>query len=532
MTGTLYKLVGEKNRLDKTSYLTNATSVTGVVIKFPSSIIDPTLTLNGTAIANLWQFNYIRLDEFDRYYFIDDIISIANNLWEVHCHVDVLMSWKDEIKTNNALVTRSSNKGNPYLQDKINRVLPEYTVTKYSNLDIFKTDLTDYGGHESARNILLFVRNDSLTMQGMDATYRSNSLQRPATGCASPFFGGMIYIVDAIMLNLIIANNGSDSGIMSSIIKAIAFPFDLVDFFNYISAGLIGTTKGVKLTNYEDGTDVTELDSIDIYYVPFYYDGLIKLDISNKVAEIPFYNNYMDYEPYTEYYIHLPMLGDIKISPEDFNRDYVGMDIVFDIWTGSLTYSIFVREQFSIANGSYKNILSEQTIVGSQLVIAFDHADLANKEYVSQQAGNYVKTLGGIASIFTGIALTATGAGAGLGVGLIIGGAVSGTSGLVSVATADTMPKSSNSGASGNNTGVYNTYIDCGIYFYKKGYSSIYAYDDSDYINIIGRPANDVVAISECTGYLEVGTCHLDNVPALSQELDEITQLLQSGILM
>ena len=530
MTGTLYKLVGEKNRLDKTSYLTNATSVTGVVIKFPSSIVDPILTLNGTAIANLWQFNYIRLDEFDRYYFIDDIISIANNLWEVHCHVDVLMSWKDEIKTNNALILRSSNKGNPYLQDKINSALPEYTVQKYSELNIFDLTLSDYGGHESARNILLFVRNDSLTMQGMDATNRTVGLQRPATGCGSPFFGGMNYIIDAVMLNLIIANNGSNSSIMSSIIKVIAFPFDLVDFFNYISVGLIQTTKGIKLTNYEDNTTVTEMDNIDIYYVPYYFDGLINLDISDKVAEIPFNNNYMDYEPYTEYYIHLPMYGDVKISPEDFNRSYVGLDIVFDIWSGTLSYALSTRDEYSSANGSQKNLFTEQSIVGSQLVIAFDNADLANKEFNTAISSDTTKALLGFGMAIMGGFMIAANPIAGAG---IVAAGVSNTiAASSSLITRGANVKSSSAGAAGQNTGTYNTYIDCGLYFYKKQYSTIYAYDDSDYINIIGHPANDVVAISECTGYLEVGTCHLDNVPALSQELDEIMQLLQSGILM
>ena len=531
-TGTLYKLVGEKNRLDKTSYLTNATNITGVVIKFPSSIIDPILTLNGAAVANLWQFNYIRLDEFDRYYFIDDIISIANNLWEVHCHVDVLMSWKDEIKTNNALILRSSNRGNPYLQDKLNNALPEYTVQKYSELNIFNLTLSDYGGHKSARNILLFVRNDTITMQNQSATYRSSKLQRPATGCGEPFVGGMIYIVDSIFLNTIIANHGSDSGIMSSIIKVIAFPFDLVAFFNYIATGLIQTTNGIKLTNYENGEIVEELTGIDIYYVPYYFNGLISLDISDKVAEIPFNNNYMDYDPYSEYYIHLPMYGDVKISPEDFSRDYMGLDIVFDIWSGSLTYSLFVRDSYSAISGSEKNILTEQTFAGSQLVIAFDNADLANKDYQNSQNAKIATGVVAAATLIASLFFPAFGISVGAAVGTGIGATSTGIAAGVSAVSRDVNKKSSQSGTSGQNTGTYNTYIDCGIYFYKKQYSSIYAYDDSDYVSIIGHPANDVVTISECTGYLEVGTCHLDNVPALSQELDEMMQLLQSGILI
>lgn len=532
MTGTLYKLVGEKNRLDKTSYLTNATNITGVVIKFPSSIIEPILTLNGAAIANLWQFNYIRLDEFDRYYFINDIISTANNLWEVHCHVDVLMSWKDGILENKALIMRSSNKYNRFLFDKINKALPNYTITKSSSSNIFSLDEADYNGHPSCYNVLLFVRNKTISYQAQSGTDRTGSLQDPATGCGIPFFGGTIYIIDAIYLNTIIANYGSDSGIMSSIIKAIAFPFNVRDFMNFIGDGFFETQKGIHLTNYESGEEVVVQENDDIHYIPYYVSLKFRIKLNTLISSLGLNDNYLDMKPFTEYFIHLPMCGDVEIKPNMLYQNNVVLEGVFDIWAGTITYSIFTYDEYSTVVGSEKNELVEQVISGSQLVIAYDNADLALKEYTNMQNNKITSIVLGGATAVAGLVLALTGVGAGLGAGLMTGGISTAISSGVSLGSEMNNIQSSNSTVSGNNTGIYNTFVDCGIYFYKKAYDYIYDFSNDDYINIIGAPANNVVMLSECTGYLEVGTCHLDNVPALSQELDEIMQLLQSGILI
>ena len=41
--------------------------------------------------------NYCYIDEFSRYYFIDKIEQVRNNLYRVRCKVDVLESYKMEI---------------------------------------------------------------------------------------------------------------------------------------------------------------------------------------------------------------------------------------------------------------------------------------------------------------------------------------------------------------------------------------------------------------------------------------------------
>lgn len=47
-----------------------------------------------------------------------------------------------------------------------------------------------------------------------------------------------------------------------------------------------------------------------------------------------------------------------------------------------------------------------------------------------------------------------------------------------------------------------------------------------------GYPAFITKKLSECTGYTEVESIHLENVPATQNELDEITELLKSGVII
>ena len=61
--------------------------------------------------------NYVHIPEFNRYYFINDIVSIRQNLWQITLSVDVLMSYKDQILKTNAFVARNQNEFNKDIID-------------------------------------------------------------------------------------------------------------------------------------------------------------------------------------------------------------------------------------------------------------------------------------------------------------------------------------------------------------------------------------------------------------------------------
>lgn len=115
----------EKIRADKD--LTTLVTVTGV-LKEETSIISPTIKIE-CDLSNLTNCNYMYIQAFGRYYFVNNIISIHNNLVEFVCHVDVLSSFKAAVRANKGIVRRQENKWNLYINDGSFRVYQNPIIT-------------------------------------------------------------------------------------------------------------------------------------------------------------------------------------------------------------------------------------------------------------------------------------------------------------------------------------------------------------------------------------------------------------------
>lgn len=110
----LYKNLSENNVIGKT--LTQIKSVEAN-LKNDVSVINPTLVLNYT--ANILDSNYCFIPKFNRYYFIDEIVPISGDRCIVKCRVDVLESFKEDIKSLTVILDKSQSiyKSNKYLDD-------------------------------------------------------------------------------------------------------------------------------------------------------------------------------------------------------------------------------------------------------------------------------------------------------------------------------------------------------------------------------------------------------------------------------
>ena len=86
-------------------------------LKNDVSIINPTLVLNYT--ANILNSNYCFIPKFNRYYFIDEIVPITGDRSIVKCRVDVLESFKEDIKSLTVILDKAQSiyKSNKYLDD-------------------------------------------------------------------------------------------------------------------------------------------------------------------------------------------------------------------------------------------------------------------------------------------------------------------------------------------------------------------------------------------------------------------------------
>ena len=95
-------------------------------LKDDTSILRPTLIIS--SLSSLASFNYMYIADFGRYYFIDDIVSINQGIWEVSGHVDVLETYKTAILANKAIVKRQQSQYNLYLDD------PDFHAYNYERI--------------------------------------------------------------------------------------------------------------------------------------------------------------------------------------------------------------------------------------------------------------------------------------------------------------------------------------------------------------------------------------------------------------
>lgn len=95
----LCKNHSEPNKINKT--ITDHLTISGT-LRDETSVTNPEILLE---ISNPVPYNYMYIPEFNRYYFISDMISVKNNLWRLSAKVDVLESFKNNILASSAIIS-------------------------------------------------------------------------------------------------------------------------------------------------------------------------------------------------------------------------------------------------------------------------------------------------------------------------------------------------------------------------------------------------------------------------------------------
>lgn len=107
----LYHNNSEPERIGKSLSATQSFSGS---LKEQTSIINPSILVKSAGVP---QGNYAKIDAFGRYYFITDIVSVRNGLWEIKMHVDVLQTYASQIRACEEMVSRQEFNYNNYIQD-------------------------------------------------------------------------------------------------------------------------------------------------------------------------------------------------------------------------------------------------------------------------------------------------------------------------------------------------------------------------------------------------------------------------------
>lgn len=101
---------GFSKELNSTKQPSSGTTVT-VTLKEPTSVLNPVFIISGYDLS----WNYIQWG--NRYYYVDDIVIVHNNIAEYHCSSDPMATYKSDIGSSTQYVLRSASSYNLNVMD-------------------------------------------------------------------------------------------------------------------------------------------------------------------------------------------------------------------------------------------------------------------------------------------------------------------------------------------------------------------------------------------------------------------------------
>lgn len=131
----LYQNKSDERYLTKDITEIPNTRQNNVYLKDRTNLIDPIIIMDDFPK----QCNYVWLSEFDRYYYVR-AVDFVDGQMHVQLHVDVLMSFKDEILAKEVYSERSKVHYNDYIEDD-KMVLNQYTNDRYEKFSSSPFDI-------------------------------------------------------------------------------------------------------------------------------------------------------------------------------------------------------------------------------------------------------------------------------------------------------------------------------------------------------------------------------------------------------
>ena len=116
--GITVKLCHNSSPVEKIGKSLDAgTTLSNCLLKSPTSVHNPVVRVQSSA-SDIPSYNYMYIQDLGRYYFIEDITSVNNDIWDITGRVDPLETYKDDILGNSAILENTEQiAANKYLYD-------------------------------------------------------------------------------------------------------------------------------------------------------------------------------------------------------------------------------------------------------------------------------------------------------------------------------------------------------------------------------------------------------------------------------
>lgn len=300
---TLYKY---NKRNNSTARPAIAGALVEVVLKRETSLNNPVFILQG----ELPDYNYLKFR--DDFYFIDDIVSIRDNIYELRCTLDVLATLKSDILNTSAFVEYATG-GSSDIQD--DRIVPS------SNNSITSASGAYLGFVESGCYLLSAVGESGVNTFILEQSGLMNLLSQISDWADNLLVGGLSVEETLATIGKQVMSAGSA---MECIRDCRWIPVNTLDI-PYSVTGRI--SLGMYTANVMGGrvTSVISKKSVDIS-IPFTRNGFLRL------------------QPYTEVVLYLPFVGNILIQTPrlatsnnlhiDFSRNNISGEVAYKVSVG------------------------------------------------------------------------------------------------------------------------------------------------------------------------------------------------------
>lgn len=479
MAHTIY--AGNVSKRKNSTLQPTLTASFDVLLKTPTSLHTPTFTIN----ASSFDYNYLKWG--NRYYFVTDVVSRNNNLWDVSAVVDVLATYKAEILASTQFVSYSSVQGNAWLADTRIPLLKNATVSQASTTMNFLFNETGF-------YVLSTVGKTGCDLWAIDATHLSALLDR--------------------------VNDWSDD-LIDDVLN-VGYTWDASDLgVNFESLGEMMTRTGVLGNAYSQAPNCIRSCIWVPFFATFFTSGSAEINLGQfptgvttfkckatpatrtVTINIPWQHTDWRRTVCEEVYLYLPLVGMISIpSDEIVNESALTIEWSATATDGCIAYLVKAGNQVVGAYGAnaavnYPLGINQQASAGEIVQTAIPAISNAVSSGINAAklptANNIIGAVGSVAT------------------------------GAYDVANTALTRHASCIGGIGGGAGVG---LDLTAKCFTVSHDTIIA--PSAMVATMGQPTMKPLALSSCSGYCQCANAHVA-AAAESQELDEIDAYLNNG---
>lgn len=386
-SAVFYNLSKRKNSTKQPSG--SGTSLS-VELKSGTSLLSPTFLLS---LSSRPAYDYIAFE--GRYYFITDIVSVRNNLWEISASVDALATYKSTIGSSNALILYATGGRDDIIDPRIgldqsiaihsnSKAITGWTINNitYGSIMISVTGVGSFGTY------MLEDNSDLFTMMGDSTNWWDNvaNIGSVEDALKQFFYGGSAgdCLKNAIALPITLTVSNPD-------------PY-------------LGPSEQLNLGPYPAAD--SNQNPVWVHRVN---NPIMK---TTTTVNIPWqYNDWRRHKPYTEIQLYLPFIGVVNLDADELiNATALDIDYSLNIASGDLAVSVS-------ADSPIKCVYTASTNVA--MALPFGASNIPITKQMSAAASAIATAVGTMAALISGGASGAAAIASGAGAGMAAGAAAS-----------------------------------------------------------------------------------------------------------